>query len=137
MVQVVGAAIVRDGLVLAARRGPGRQLTGMWEFPGGKVEHGESPAVALAREIREELGVEIHVGSHIDTTVHEYSFATVTLETFIATITSGEPIASEHSELRWCTASDLGELEWAPADVPAVEKILAKLRADEHPGSQK
>lgn len=136
MVHVVGAAMIRDGLVLAAQRGQDRQLAGMWEFPGGKVESGESPRAALSREIREELEVEIRVDSPLDTTTHEYPFATVTLETFMAVITSGEPIASEHSELRWCTASELEELEWAPADVPAVQKLLVRLRADERPRSR-
>lgn len=136
MVHVVGAAIVRDDLVLAARRGPGRQLAGLWELPGGKVEQGEAPADALMREAHEELGVVIRVGSHIDTTTHEYPFATVTLETYLATITSGEPIASEHSEIRWCTSNEMEGLEWAPADVPAVKKLLARWRADEHLRSQ-
>lgn len=136
MVHVVGAAIVRGGLVLAARRGPGRQLSGLWEFPGGKVEPGESPSVALAREIREELSIDVQVGTHLDTTTHPYEFATVTLETYFATMTSGEPTASEHSELRWCAPDDLEHLDWAPADIPAVRKLLATLRAAARPQSR-
>ncbi|MFP1602952.1 (deoxy)nucleoside triphosphate pyrophosphohydrolase [Microbacterium sp. 2216-1] len=118
MVHVVGAIIVRDGLVLAAQRGVGRQLAGMWEFPGGKVETGEAPATALAREIREELNMDVRVDSHFDTTIHSYPFARVTLDTYFAELASGTPVASEHAELRWCTANHLEELIRAPADVP-------------------
>lgn len=132
MVHVVGAAIVRDGLVLAARRGTDRQLAGLWEFPGGKVEADEAPTVALTREIREELALEIRVGAHLETTTYPYSFASITLETYIATIASGEPVASEHSEIRWCAPFALEELEWAPADMPAVKRLVAMLRTDEH-----
>ncbi|MBN7793838.1 (deoxy)nucleoside triphosphate pyrophosphohydrolase [Microbacterium esteraromaticum] len=131
MVHVVGAIIIRDGLILAAQRGVGRQLAGMWEFPGGKVETGEAPATALAREIREELNMDVRVDSHFDTTIHSYPFARVTLDTYFAEIASGTPVASEHAELRWCTANDLEELIWAPADVPAVHKLLVMLRARE------
>lgn len=117
---------------MAARRGADRQLGGLWEFPGGKVEAGEDPSAALMREIREELRVEIDLVTHLETTTYPYPFATVTLETYIARITSGEPVASEHSELRWCTVEALDVLDWAPADVPAARRLVAMLRTDEH-----
>ena len=102
-------------------------LTGYWEFPGGKVERGEDPRSALRREIHEELGCTIAVGEHIETTPHEYSFGTVLLRSFWASIEDGEPTASEHSELRWCTLKELDSLRWAPADLPAVERVRAML----------
>lgn len=125
---VVGAVIVRDGLIFAAQRGGHGPLAGLWEFPGGKVEPGESPEVALAREIREELRVDVHVGSAVTTTVHEYSFGVVELTTLYCTIDASEPQLSEHSDFRWLAPDELPTLEWAPADLPAVERVRADLK---------
>lgn len=125
-IQVVGAVIVKDGLVLCAQRGPGGNLAGLWEFPGGKIENGESPAEALAREIREELGCTITVGNEITTTVHEYDFGTVTLTTFFCTVTAGNPRTTEHAALEWLSPAELNRLEWAPADIPAVELVASQ-----------
>lgn len=123
-IEVVGAIIVRDESVLVAQRGPGKALAGLWEFPGGKVEAGESPTDALTREIVEELGCRIKVGEHVTTTTHKYEFGTIELATYYAALTSGTPVASEHAELRWVPLDDLQSLEWAPADLPTVEAIV-------------
>lgn len=122
---VVGAVIVRDGDVLCARRGPDGQLPGLWEFPGGKVEADESPRQALTREIEEELDCEIAVGEEVTTTTYHYDFATIVLATFWCELISGTPTLTEHAEVRWLPPSRLTELEWAPADIPAVEMIMA------------
>lgn len=95
----------------------------MWEFPGGKIEPGESPKEALRREIDEELGCVVRVGERVETTSHEYDFGIVTLTTFYCELVSGTPTLSEHAAVRWLPPAELGELEWAPADVPAVAKI--------------
>jgi 8-oxo-dGTP diphosphatase len=124
-IHVVGAVIVRDGLVLCARRGPQQSLPGMWEFPGGKVEPGESSSEALAREITEELGCNILVGEQINTHAHDYPFARVVLSTFWCRISAGEPVTGEHAELRWVDPADVYDLDWAPADIPAVS-LLAR-----------
>ncbi|UWF77607.1 MULTISPECIES: (deoxy)nucleoside triphosphate pyrophosphohydrolase [Microbacterium] len=129
MVHVVGAVIVKDGRVLAARRGEQMKLPGTWEFPGGKLEPCESEQSALMREVQEELGVHALVGEHIETTAHEYPFGNVTLSTYYATITSGEPAPTEHAELRWCAADELAELNWAPADIPTARRVIAQLRS--------
>jgi len=126
-IDVVGAVLVRDGTVLAARRGPGRSMAGYWEFPGGKIEPGESPREALVRELREELRCEVSVEGLVETTSHAYDFATVQLTTFFAAIEYGEPQAIEHAELRWIPVADLRSVDWAPADVPAVEHIMREL----------
>ena len=124
-IYVVGAVIIQDDLVLCAQRGEQGSLPGLWEFPGGKVEPGESPAAALEREIAEELDCTIQVGDLITTTAHDYEFGTVHLTTFYCRLVSGVPTTSEHAAIRWLRPTDLATIEWAPADVPAVHLIQA------------
>ncbi|MET3767461.1 8-oxo-dGTP diphosphatase [Marisediminicola sp. UYEF4] len=123
--EVVGAVIVRDGSVLCAQRGTGL-LAGMWEFPGGKVENGESPRAALAREILEELNCHVSVGDEVTSTTHEYEFAVVSLTTYYCELTEGVPEVSEHEALAWLLPGEFQSVEWAPADIPAVELIQHK-----------
>ena len=124
VIDVTGAVIMRDGAVFAAQRGPGKALAGMWEFPGGKIEPGETPEESLARELKEELLVEATVGAHITTTEYEYDFGTVRLSTYHCTLSpNAEPTLTEHADSRWIPLTDLNELEWAPADIPAVDLI--------------
>ncbi len=125
-IEVVGAIIVRDSTVLAARRGPSKSLKGMWEFPGGKVECDEDPREALGREIREELSCEIEVGTRVATTSHAYDFGLIRLSTYYATLTAGQPTAIEHAELRWVAIRNLSALNWAPADIPTVRKLMSR-----------
>ena len=127
LIDVVAAAIVQNGRVLAAQRGPGMSMEGMWEFPGGKIEPGETPEQSLAREIDEELGAEVTVNNHVVTTTHPYDFATVRLATYYCDLVSGTPSASEHAELRWVTPSEMLTLDWAPADIEAVHMIAQEL----------
>lgn len=125
-IDVVGGVIVRDGRILCARRGAGGAQAGLWEFPGGKVEVGESPARALVREIREELGCTIAVGLKITTTAHAYDFGVVSLTTYACTLVDGEPAPTEHAEICWVHPAALPDLDWAPADIPAVEILAAR-----------
>lgn len=125
---VVGAVIVSDERVLAAKRGPSGSLPNMWEFPGGKIEDGESPREALAREIGEELLVDVRVGEEIVSTTHDYEFGVVTLTTYYCQLRSGTPQLTEHAALRWLTSDELSSVEWAPADLPAVERVRSDLR---------
>ena len=126
-IDVVGAVIVHDGLVLCAQRGPHGSLPGLWEFPGGKVEPDESPRDALEREIAEELGCGVEVGDEVTTTTHAYDFGVVTLTTFWCRLVEGTPDPMEHAGIAWLAPAELGSLAWAPADIPAVALIKAKL----------
>ena len=126
-ISVVGAVITSDGLVLCAQRGETGELPGMWEFPGGKIESGESMRDALKREIEEELGCSVEVGRQIESTTHEYDFGAITLTTFYCQIFEGTPLPKEHLTLKWVHPSELNELDWAPADIPAVTYIQMDL----------
>jgi len=117
----VGAAIVRAGLVLAARRSAPAELAGRWEFPGGKVEDGESDAAALIRECREELGVELEVGALLASAAVRDG---VELRVYLCELRSGEPTAlQDHDELRWADADGIARLDWLPADRPALAAV--------------
>lgn len=127
VIDVVGAAIVRDGKVLCAQRGTDGTLAGLWEFPGGKIEAGETPKEALAREIREELDCIVEVGDEVTTTSHEYEFGIVRLTTFYCQLTNGTPTTSEHAATKWLDPHELDDLDWAPVDIEAVEIIKSDL----------
>ncbi|GIF73691.1 (deoxy)nucleoside triphosphate pyrophosphohydrolase [Asanoa siamensis] len=121
---IVGAAIVAERKVLACARAHPPELAGMWEFPGGKVEPGESETGALVRECLEELGVRIAVGDRIGDDIPLGHRRTV-LKIFAARLVDAQPRALEHAALRWLAADELDDVPWLPADAP----IVAALRA--------
>ena len=123
VIRVVGAAIVREGKVLCAQRGPSKSLAGYWEFPGGKIEPHETPREALHREIEEELLCEVEVADEVCTSTHTYDFGTIELTTFICHLVSGTPQLTEHHEIRWENPADMPQLDWAPVDREAVHLI--------------
>lgn len=122
-ISVVGAVIVNDGKILCAQRGPDGSLPNMWEFPGGKIEPGETPREALQREITEELECTVDVGKKVTTTTYAYDFGVVTLTTFFCELRWGTPRLTEHVDVVWLGPGDLGALNWAPADIPSIEII--------------
>ncbi|HAA54782.1 MAG TPA: 8-oxo-dGTP diphosphatase MutT [Myxococcales bacterium] len=125
-VEVVGAVITNEqGEILCALRAEDMSMSGLWEFPGGKIEAGEAPKKAIVREIQEELGCLIEVHTQVEDTLHEYEHIIVRLLTFHANIKEGSPEAKEHETLRWVAKKDLASLRWAPADIPAVESLLS------------
>lgn len=128
-VDVVGAVLVDGQTVLAAKRSEQMSLPGMWEFPGGKIEPGETPEQALARELQEELQCTAEIGEHVETTVHEYEKVIVSLACYYARLTQGTPQLTEHSEIRWVPVAELRDLDWALADIPAVERVVADFSA--------
>jgi 8-oxo-dGTP diphosphatase len=128
IVHVVGAVIQNeDGKILCAKRAKHLTLGGYWEFPGGKIEENESHEQALIREIKEEMGVEIEVGELVADIYHEYPNVIVHLITYRSVLKSGILNSTDHDELVWKDVLSLNELEWAPADVPTVEKLLVKI----------
>lgn len=121
MVTIVGAAILRDGRVLAAQRAQPSALAGGWEFPGGKVELGESDEIALLRECREELAVEIELDRRLGTDITVNGSAV--LRVWTARLVGGEPVAVEHADLRWLAREELTDVAWLPADLPLVADL--------------
>lgn len=123
----VAAAVIRDhNRIFATARGYG-VLKGKWEFPGGKIETGETSQEALKREIREELATEIEVGELIDTIEYDYPDFHLTMECFWGKVVNGELELKEHEAAKWLTRENLYSVEWLPADVQLIEKIKEKL----------
>lgn len=125
-IHVVGAVIKSNNKILCAQRGPGKSLPYLWEFPGGKIEPGETNKEALEREIREELLCKIDVKNKVTTTLHEYDFGFVNLTTFECDLLEGEPSLTEHVAVKWLAVEELETLEWAPADIPAIKILMGQ-----------
>jgi 8-oxo-dGTP diphosphatase len=125
--QVVGAAILRDGRVLAARRTRPATAAGRWEFPGGKVESGESPEQALVREVAEELGATIAVTGWLAGEA-PIGLAHV-LTVAVTTLVDGDPDPTEHDEIRWLSAAELGDVDWLEPDRPFLPELRGILEA--------
>ena len=125
-INVVAAVIMKEGKVFATQRGYGEFKDG-WEFPGGKVEAGESPEEALCREIREELEVEVNVGGLIDTIEYDYPAFHLSMKCYACTIAGGSPHLLEHEAARWLTAGQLDSVAWLPADITLIPKIAGLL----------
>lgn len=124
-IRVVGAILIKNGKVLCAQRGESRTLPYLWEFPGGKIEANETPQEALMREIKEELLIEVEVKTEpFEQTTYAYDFGTVQLTTFVCHLKEGVPQLTEHISVKWFDTKNLDQLQWAPADVPTVEKLM-------------
>jgi 8-oxo-dGTP diphosphatase len=127
--EVVAAVLIRDGRALACRRAADTTGAGTWEFPGGKVERGEIPQAALAREIREELGVDVTVGALVDRSEVPVGDRVIDLACYRADPVGPLPTAStDHDELRWVPLADLGDLDWSAPDLPAVRRLMLGAR---------
>lgn len=125
-VRVVAAVIRKDNRIFATQRGYG-EFKDEWEFPGGKIEEGETPEQALAREIKEELDTEIQVGKLIDTIEYDYPKFHLSMDCFWCEIMQGGLELKEHEAARWLSKEELYSVDWLPADVGVVEKIKKEL----------
>ena len=125
-IRVVAAVILSEGKIFATQRGYG-DFKGGWEFPGGKIEDGETPEAALKREILEELDTDIAVGELIDTIEYDYPEFHLSMDCFWCEIISGNLVLKEHEAARWLDKEKLYSVDWLPADVSLIEKVALKL----------
>lgn len=125
-VRVVAAVIRKDDKIFATQRGYGEFKDG-WEFPGGKIEEGETPEQALAREIKEELNTEIQVGELIGTIEYDYPKFHLSMDCFWCEIMQGGLELKEHEAARWLAKEELYSVDWLPADVGVVERVEEEL----------
>lgn len=125
-IRVVAAVILSEGKIFVTQRGYG-DFKGGWEFPGGKIEDGETPEAALKREILEELDTEITVGELIDTIEYDYPEFHLSMDCFWCEILSGNLVLKEHEAARWLDKENLYSVDWLPADVSLIEKVSLKL----------
>ena len=125
-VEVAAGLLVRGDRVLVAQRRRDDARGGLWEFPGGTLEPGESVEECLARELREELGIEVRVGELLLSTTHEEPDLRIHLRVHRVELVRGEPALLEHSALAWLLPEELGEIPLSPADRPVVEWLLAR-----------
>jgi len=121
MQTVVAAVIIQDGRVFCAKRPMDKILGGLWEFPGGKVEPGESFEEALIREIEEELGIVITVDRPLLRVIHEYPSHVVHLHSYLCHWVGGDITLHVHTDAKWVTPKELKELEWVAGDDPIIE----------------
>ena len=121
-IEVVAAIIIQDNKIFATQRGYGDFKDG-WEFPGGKIEEGETPEAALIREIREELATDILVDKYLCTVDHDYPKFHLTMHCFICSVVDGTLTLREHEAARWLDWEQLWSVEWLPADVEVVKAL--------------
>ena len=125
-VKVVAAIIVHNDRIFATQRGDGEFKDG-WEFPGGKIEPGETPQEALVREIREELDAEIEVKDFLETVEYDYPEFHLSMDCFFCTLKSEEIVLKEHEAAKWLTRETLDSVEWLPADKGLIERLRKRL----------
>jgi len=125
-IKVVAAIIVEKDKIFATQRGYGEFKDG-WEFPGGKIEPGESAREALIREIKEELDTEIEVGELFETVEYDYPAFHLSMDCFLCKVKSGDLVLKEHEAAKWLTKETLFDVDWLPADLGLIKKMQARM----------
>lgn len=126
MIEVTAGVVQRSGLFLIARRAPGKSLEGYWEFPGGKVEIGETHEACLARELKEELDLDVTVGEYIGESVSGEGEKQIRLIAYAARTEQETITSNDHDLLKWISIYEFGDYNFAPADIPIIEVLLIK-----------
>ena len=124
VIRVTAGILVREGRVLIAQRGANDRMAGFWEFPGGKIEAGETPRACLQRELREELALATEIGASLGTSIHHNGDLTIELMAFRAFVRGGEPLCLIHQDCRWVTPGQLAGYTFTPADQPFVRRLV-------------
>lgn len=127
VVRVAAAIIIHNGKIFVTQRGYGEFKDG-WEFPGGKIEQGETPEEALVREIREELDSEIEVGELFETVEYDYPQFHLSMDCFLCTLKSGNLILKEHEAAKWLSRENLDSVDWLPADNDLIRHLKQRLK---------
>ena len=124
IIRVTAAIIEKEGKILIAKRKAGDDLfSGLWEFPGGKIEEGETPEECIARELKEELDIEVEVGELITSNKHKYPHGIFELLAYRVKHVSGEMVLNDHEEIKWVTADEMSSFEFPPADIPIIKEL--------------
>lgn len=124
MIKVVAAILKKEDKILIAKKREGKPIAGMWEFPGGKIEEGETPEESLIRELREEMDIKIKVKEYVGESIYDYGDGKViSLKGFTAEIVEGDIKLTDHDEYKWVTLEEIYNYKVAPADIPLISKI--------------
>jgi 8-oxo-dGTP diphosphatase len=124
MITVTAALIQKDNKILITRRSPNKHLAGLWEFPGGKLENGETEQECLSRELEEELGIKVKVGEFFMENTHDYGTKSILLKAYFCEQLTGSITLNDHDMIAWVTKKELQNYEFAPADVPFIKALL-------------
>ena len=123
MQTVTAAILIQDDKVFIGQRKSGKQMANLWEFPGGKLEEGETPQECLVREMREEFGVEVAVREYFGESIYQYEHGSIKLLAYLVDWTGGEMTLRDHQDCKWVSFNDLEGYEFVPADMPFVQKL--------------
>lgn len=124
MIKVVAGILKKNDKIMIARKREGKPLAGMWEFPGGKIEEGETPEESLVRELMEEMKIKVKVLDYVDESIYDYGDNVVSLKGYVVQIEEGEIVLSDHDKYEWVSPEEAYEYGLAPADVPLLDKYI-------------